>query len=334
MDKEDILRTKISLQGDFFDMALYSGVLYLWKNDHQVSLYHWDKWMDQLLPHKLPVYTESVPNQSISCRLDQLKPYYIKTITFDQPVLDFVLFNHILYFINQDGLSSVLPASADLAVTSLAKGEFHSLALSNKDRLALSSTTNGLFEYILTSQYQKTKQESSLIQWNKQPTADVFWDEHNLLQLNEAGQPIQRIDFNVKNQSISVSKQFSQDHLQEYHNYYLSSLDLHEEREAESFVPLFEYLPSKTTDNTVEGEIPIEFMPHHYFRSTLLADDVLYLDENEAGLTLILGNNDYYKWLKKDYKDFRSYPKSRNYRHHLHLLTKNALEFYIFHSYQ
>ena len=333
MEKEDILRTKISLQGDFFDMALYSGILYLWKNDYQVSLYHWDKWMDQLVPHQLPVYTESEPNQSISYRLDQLKPYYIKRITFEKPVLDFLLFNHVLYFINEDGLFTLLPTSADLSITPLAKGDFQALSLSSKDRLALSSIKNGLFEYIITSQYKFPQQDSPLIHWNTKPTADVFWDGHNLLQLNDVGQPIQRIDFTVKKKVISIAKEFSQENLHEHHNYYSSSLDLLNDNDTDSNVPLFEYLPSKQTDS-IEGQIPVEFMPHHYFKSSLLTDDNFYLKEDHDGLTLISGVNNYYIWPHGSYNHFRTYPKSRNYRHHIHLLTDKTLEFYIFHVYQ
>ena len=328
MKPDQILMTNVSLPESFHDVALYSQILYLWKDASHLSLYHYRK----PAINKLPIYLDPFPVQTVSRTSEALSNDFIKEITFNTAVRDFVLFNHVLYYLDDSGLSMIQPESAQPMSKRLVEGDFLSLSLSTKNRLALASKS-GLFEYVLTTSYQ-LPDSNPLIQWDDTPTAAVLWEGYDLIQLDEEGQAVQRLDFLYQNKELSLSGRFRGNALCESVTYFNPSFDLSEKKEDVQAMLLFDYLPSEEVMAASPAHsyqpITLPFLPHPAFGSSILEDDTLYIEETEKGLSIFLGTEPYFYLPKKDYLSFRTYPKSRNYQNHLHVLGENQTNFLIF----
>lgn len=327
MTQTNLLMTQLTLTGTFHNVSLYSGILYLWTDPKTVRLYHWKKWMDHLSLHRLPIYLEPYPLQTMTQTINDLEPYFMKEINFEYAVRDFTLFRHQLYFIHEEGLYKVDPESAHLVQEKLVSGNFHSISLSKKNRFALASLTDGIYEYIVES--------NETIHWNEHPTASVYWDEHHLLQMDEHGEPFQRIDFEQHRGKSSIARIVKKEILQPHESYYHPVLDLMDENDNQNWMPLFEYLPpQKTTssEQTTKDNVSLHVLPHPFLRSAILRKDTLYMEEKEDGLYLIWGEEPYLHLTKNQYESFHIYPKSRNYQNHLHLVTNDRMNFLIFYQ--
>lgn len=326
LNKKDLLMTDFTVKGTFHDMALYSGILYLWKDETSVQMYHWKKWMKQIMLSDLPIYQYALSTQFLSFHIHELEPYFIKEITFPEPIRDFFIFRHQLYYITNKGFFVVTPESALLKKELLLAGDFQALSLSEKNRVILSSMEAGVFEYFLTNQYQHSQ---DVIHWDKAPTADVLWDGHNILQRNLEQEPFQLLEFHYEKNHLLLTKKREKNQLYIQENFTNTSLNLSEENK--NPVSLFEYLSTSDPSNPsgILTEISVQQLPDKYFPNSILDETILYLQEKGKGLYLLLEDEPYL--IKKDqYVKFRTFHKSHKYRNHLHLLSSDSIKFLIF----
>jgi len=323
MDKFDVLLTNLSIKGTYFDVSLYSGHFYLWRNPKEVSIYHWHNLMDHLKLEQLPIYQEPLINQSLFIEERDLAPFLFKTLTFDYPVRDSFIFRHRLYYIDEEGFKVRYPENADTASTLLVKGEFHQLVIGRNDRLILVSQTEGIFEW-----YTKT-----LLSWDNTPTFSIELHDNDILQLNEADQPIQLLVFESQKREPYLLKKVPHEKLQLNKTFFNTSLDLHSDDGTQmEILNLFQFLSNEAdaSKKSMGNPISISKMPPRYLTTLTLNDQVLLIEENTNSLTLRFGLVEYIHL--NDYNRYRLFPKSQDYQHHLHLVSQNQVSLFMFHE--
>lgn len=342
MKKDHILMTQIFLNKSFSDVALYSGILYLWKDKKTLHLYDWNKWMDHIPFGDLPIYQNPFQFQKISSRMSEVDPYFIKDILFEKEVRDFFLYNHDLYYLTEDGFFVMTPESGDLESRLLSKKEFHSFTLSDQNRVALAGGESGLFEYFLSNKLKINSKESPILetihQWDTTPTYFIKWDGHDLLQLDEKKNPVQLLHFHIHKNILQIEGKKEKEQLKKQSPYYNESLNLQYQKDTDNWNTLFQYLtPEETKENHSldafqSPEISVVARPNPFFVRPLLNDDTLYIEENNQGLFFTIQNEQYLHIPHSEYTKWSTYPKSRNYQNHLHLLSEQGITFFIFHE--
>lgn len=342
MKKEHILMTQIVLEESFSDVALYSGILYTWKNPKTLHLYDWNEWMDHIFFGNLPIYQNPFPFQKISSQIDDLQKYFMKEIIFEKDIRDFFVYNHILYYIDQEGFFALAPESADVKPQLLAKGNFYFLSLSDRNRVVLSGGEMGVFEYFLSNKWNTFSEEnnssSNFFQWDNTPTYSTKWDGHNLLQLDANEEPVQLIEFHLYKHIIQIENKKQREQLKQQSPYYNESLNLDYKEDTHNWDTLFQYLSvnetkgSHSLDAFKNPEIPVAIQPSPFFERPLLDDHTLYIEETENGLNLTMQSELYLYIPHADYIKWSTYPKSRNYQNHLHLLSNERITFFVFHE--
>lgn len=323
MDKFDILLTNLSIKGAYFDVSLYSGHFYLWRNPNEVSIYHWHNLMHHLKPEQLPIYQEPLINQSLFLKDRDLVPFLFKTLTFDYPVRDSLVFRHRLYYIDEEGFKVRYPENADTSSKLLVEGEFHQLIVSHNDRLILISQSEGIFEWYM----------NTLLSWDGTPTFSIELYGNDILQLDEKEQPIQLLVFESQNREPYLLRKTPHEKLQLNKTFFNTSLNLHsDDRTQIEILNLFQFLSNDAdaSKNVMGNPIPISKIPLRYLTALTLNDQVLSLEESTNSLTLRFGIEEY--MYLNDYNRYRLYPKSQDYQHHLHLISQNQVRLFMFHE--
>lgn len=319
MDKTDILLTNLTIKGKFYDVSLYSGLLYLWKDESHVSIYHWRKWIEHLGLQDLPIYQEPLVNQSLFLEEADLQPYLFKALHFERPIRGSYIYRHRLYFIDETGFYVRHPEKADTTEKLLIKGNFHSLVISSSNRIILVSKTDGVFEW----------HRETIIPWDDTPTASVVLRGNDILQLDDTGNPIQLIVCGVKNREPYLIEKIAGNKLQINTIFYKTSFNLDSDAEAVQAISLFQFLSDDRTSTQIIGDpIKITMTPHPNLASETLDDKCLSLSENSKGLTIQLGNDTYFSY--EDYLSYRLYPKSLDYQNHLHLISDEQISLFMF----
>lgn len=323
MDTFDILLTNLSIKGTYFDVSLYSGLLYLWDNPKEVSIYHWHKLMHHLTLTQLPIYQEPLTNQSLFMEESDLRPFLFKTLTFDFPVRDSFIFRHHLYFLDEEGFKERYPENADTTSKLLVKGDFHQLVIGSNYRMILVSQTDGIYEW----------HNETVIPWDDTPTFNIELHENNILQMDENGHPIQLLVFESQKREPYLLEKIPHGKLQINKTFFNTSLDFKEDTTTEvEIINLFEFLSNDkaTSEKTMGNPVPISKMPSHYLTTPTLDDQALSIEETENSLALRLGAEQYIHL--NDYKRYRLYHKSKDYKNHLHLISQNHVSLFMFHE--
>lgn len=322
MAKNNILLTNITIAGNFHDISVYSGLLYIWKDTCNVSIYHWHKWVENLHLKDLPIYQIPVLNQSLFVSEDDLEPYLYKKLYFIKPVRSHFLFRHRLYYIDETGFYVRAPEKANTEPMLLAKGPFNHLEISHTNRIILSSKTDGVFEW----------HKNTIIPWDSLPTSDIIVQDNNVLQLSEDGDPIQMLIFEIENKEPYLVEKKSKNNLPINTIYYETSLDLGNTENAKQSISLFRFLPSENTisDQIIDGPISIVTRPHPSLSGKTLDDQVLSLSENRSELLLHSGNDIYLSI--DNYQHYRIYSKSHAYQNHLHLVSDKQISIFMFYK--
>ncbi|MGP6139411.1 MULTISPECIES: hypothetical protein [unclassified Jeotgalibaca] len=320
MDKADILLTNLTIKGNFYDISLYSGFLYLWKDRSNVSIYHWRKWIEHLGLQDLPIYQEPIVNQSLFLDEADLQPFLFKALHFDRPIRGNYIYRHRLYFIDETGFYVRYPEKANTSETLLMKGDFHSLDISSSNRIILVSETDGIFEWHM----------ETIIPWDDTPTASIVLRGNDILQLDENDEPIQLMVFGMKKREPYLIEKIAKNKLQINTTYYKTSLNFDSDAEAVQAISLFHFLPDvdRTTTQIIGDPIKIRMIPHPNLASETLDDQYLSLSENSKGLTMRLGNDTYFSY--DEYLSYRLYPKSLDYQNHLHLISDEQISLFMF----
>lgn len=322
MEKDNLLMTEVTIQGRFYDMALYSGKLYLWGNDQTLHIYRWNKWMESVVFSDLPIYQYALSTQFLSLNISNLAPFLVKEVVISPHMRDFVIFNHTLYLITDDGFYSLDTDQAEPHLNKIQSGSFHLLSLSEKNRMILVSNETGVYEY--RSEQQK------MIHWDDTPTASIVWDNHHILQLDDAKQPLQLLRFHVSKKETILLNKVSKDQL--YTQQLYSNTSLLKPHRKEETSNLFGYLSSEETaslDSLLEV-VAVKEVPLPYLSAPLLDENSLYIEESD-GLYLLLDDKPYLI-AQQEYQKYRTFYKSRNYKHYLHYLTRDTLTILIFHK--
>lgn len=338
---DHILMTRIFLDQSFSDVALYSGILYLWKDKKTLHLYDWNKWMNQIPFGDLPIYQNPFPFQKISSHINDIQFCFIKEILFEKEMRDFYIYNHDLYYLTDDGFFVMTPESGNLQSELITKGKFYSLSLSDLNRVALSGGEAGVFEYLLSDKLKINSHQNPIsngvYQWDPTPTYSTQWDGHHLLQLDQNQIPVQLLQFYIHKNLLQIERKIPKKQLKEQNPYYNESLNLQYHENTSHWNTLFQYLPEETNetdslDAFQSREIPVIVKPSLFFAHPLLQDDALYIEENNQGLFLTIQNEQYIHVPNTDYIKWSTYPKSRNYQNHFHLLSEQGITFILFHE--
>ncbi|UJF16408.1 hypothetical protein LZ578_04655 [Jeotgalibaca sp. MA1X17-3] len=333
MKKDHILMTRIFLDQSFSDVALYSGILYLWKDKKTLHLYDWNRWMNHIPFGDVPIYQNPFPFQKISTHINDIHSCFIKEILFEKEVRDFFIYNHDLYYLTEDGFFVLTPESGTLQSDLISTEKFYSLSLSDMNRVALSGGESGVFEYFLSDKNAISK---GVHQWDPTPTYSTEWDGHHLLQLDENKAPVQLLHFYIHKNIFQIERKIPKKELKKQIPFYNESLNLQYHEETNNWNTLFQYLPPEETNETdsldvfQSREIPVIVMPSLFFAHPLLQENTLYIEENKQGLFLMIQNDQYLHVPHTDYIKWSTYPKSRNYQNHFHLLSEQGITFFYF----
>lgn len=320
MNEADILLTNLTVKGSFWDVGLYSGFLYLWEDARTVSIYHWQKWLDHLALCNLPVYQEPLMNQSLFLESAALDPFHFKTLRFRHPMRASLLYRHRLYYIDAVGFHFLRPENADIEPILLVKGDFHQLEITTTNRIILVSRTEGVFEW----------HKETIIPWDGTPTAGITLDADDVLQLDEGGNPIQLLTFRTSGREPELVARVPGEKLQVAATYYKTTLDLENGGEATPAFTLFHFIPpaDDTAARSIGEKVAIAKKQHPYLSQSTHDDRTLWLEETNNRLIIRLGSHIYFSY--HDYRRYRLYPKSRDYRNHLHLISDEGISFFLF----
>ena len=323
MDKSDLLLTNLSIAGSYYDVSLYSGLLYLWNSPKEVSIYHWHKLMNHLTLNQLPIYQEPLTNQSLFMEENDLRPFLLKSLTFDFSVRDSFIFRHRLYFIDEEGFKVRYPESSDTTSKLLVRGEFHQIVIGSNYRMILVSQTEGIYEW----------HKGAMILWDGTPTFSVELHDNDILQMDENGQPIQLLIFESQKREPYLLKKISHEKLQINKTFFSMSLDFNEDTATGiEAINLFQFLSNDkiASKKAMGNSVPISKMPPRYLTTLTLDDQALSIEETNNSLTLRLGTEQYI--YLNDYKRYRLYHKSQDYKNHLHLISQNHVSLFMFHE--
>lgn len=323
MDKSDLLLTNLSIAGSYYDVSLYSGLLYLWNSPKDVSIYHWHKLMNHLTLNQLPIYQEPLTNQSLFMEENDLRPFLFKSLAFNFSVRDSFIFRHRLYFIDEEGFKVCYPENADTTSKLLVRGEFHQAIIGNNYRMILVSHTEGIYEW----------HKGTIIPWDDTPTFSVEFHDNAILQMDEKGQPIQLLIFESQKREPYLLKKISHEKLQKNKTFFNTSLDFNDATAPEvEAINLFQFLSTDKTPSkkAMGNSVPISKMPPRYLTTLTLDDQALSIEETNNSLTLRLGTEQYI--YLNDYNRYRLYHKSQDYKNHLHLISQNHVSLFMFHE--
>lgn len=321
MDHKDILLTNITIKGHFHDIYIYSRYLYLWKNKHEVHIYHWGKLMKEWAIENLPIYQERLHNQILKQTENSLKPFLFKKITFEKAVYDSLIYRHRLYYLNENGFYYIEPEKAIPTEILLAKGNFRMIKLNRSNRMILVSDEWGIFEW----------HNKKLKQWDSTPTHRMVWSDDNILQLDENNRPIQLLQFEIHQKVPYLIKRIPAHDLSKMDLYYETSLEL-DKSEENYRISLFEFLPEtdSLSSKKIGGQVRLTLKPHNKLSGIVLDNHTLYISQQKSELRLELKGDLFLSISEKEYHTFRIYQKSRHYQNQLHLLSDQQLTILVF----
>lgn len=336
MNKDNLWITRIQLQGNYWDAALYSGLLYLWRTPRRLHIYHWRRWQNTVPLHEMPIYLSKLPVQLLNVSIGDLQPYFYKEITFSKDVRDSFVYHHRLYFLDEEGLFSLEPESAKPRRRLLVKGNFPFLTLSTRNRLILCAGNKGVFEYPLSQGYRFPDTSPRLQHWSSKPAQRAEWAGQDLVTYDEKDQPVGLLRFQIiRGRMQLVEERPFFDH-RKFPTFYNEELDLTTfpttVRAEYEWGSLFHYPPTFSQQEApkhLQG-VPLERMPNPHFSHPPLEESQLYLQEQEDGLHVLFGPEPLLHFSKEDYRKWRTYSKSRHYQHHLHLLQADSLTMLLF----
>lgn len=322
MDQKDILLTNITIKGHFHDIYIYSRFLYLWKNKHEVRIYHWGKLIKEWAIEDLPIYQDRLHNQILKHTENSLKPFLFKTITFEKAVYDSLIYRHRLYYLNENGFYYLEPEKAVPTETLLTRGNFCAIKLNRSNRMILVSDERGVFEWY----------DNKLIQWDSIPTYKMVWSDENILQLDKNNRPIQLLQFEFHQKIPYLMKRIPAHDLSKMDLYYETSLELDKSEEEDYRISLFEFLPEteSLSSKKIGEQVKLALKPHKILSGMVLDNHSLYLSQQKSKLRLELKGDLFLSIANDEYHTFRIYQKSRHYQNQLHLLSDQQLTILIF----
>ncbi|MGX7418651.1 hypothetical protein ACWOFR_07570 [Carnobacterium gallinarum] len=339
MEKEQILTTKISLKGSFFECQLYSGRLYLWTEANQLMIYDWNKWMKALNQVERPVYFEPFPFEDLHITLADLEPYLERTLPFNEPPLATALFNHQLYFSDSTGFYVLSQQHLDDPIIKLWDVPVLNIAISKNGRFALACGAAGLYEYLVSkrfTQHSAPRIAENIYQLTDQFSSRSEWSQQDLIQF---GFHPHREDFvfyfHLHQQKILLDRSVTASELLNQEQHSIEELPLPlamtkpliDEGELFSFEPLKRKLEKekqyRSKSITVKAALSsLNQQPPHNLNT-------LYVHENKGELLVTL-NEELILSVTSPFIKWRVYDRTLYYRNQLHLLMKDKALLYLF----
>lgn len=338
MNRENLWITQIQLKGHYWDATLYSGLLYLWRTPHKLHIYHWERWRDTIPLHEIPIYLSPLPVQLLDITIGELQPYFYKEILFSKGVRDFFVYDHRLYFLDEEGFFSLDPESAEPHPQLLAKGDFSSLILSERNRLVLCAGERGVFEYPLSARYHfptNQRRPLPLQHWSSQPAFQAEWLGQDLAIHGKENQPTHLLRFQAAGGRVQLMVEQPVLKQQTYPTFYSKELDLAPRLESEGheWGSLFHYPPAPSQNWLLQEDLQgnrLHRMPNPHFPHAPLEETQLYLEEREDGLHVLKGPVPLLHFQESEHLKWRTFSKSRLYQHYLQLIKEDSLSMLLF----
>ncbi|MDT1939678.1 hypothetical protein [Carnobacterium divergens] len=341
MEMEQILTTKITIDGHFQDCQLYSGHLYLWNDQNNLAIYDWNKWMKSLNKVERVVYYEPRSTEYLHSSLADLEPFLEKTLQFNFPILDSAIFKHTLYYSDITGFYAYSLLDPHATKLTLWDEPVQHISVSKNGRIALSAGENGLFEYDATKKWtlQNTSKipHTGIYLLNASFASSSEWSGNDLIQYGE--NPLKESFFltfgKIKKQLHLVSIQPAEPKLQQVGRFIKEfPLPLSLEKQKQNEGQLFSYETKNRKLNQDfqyrSKEIFIKKMPSRLNKSFNQSPQDLSVSESETESHLLI------RWkmspflqLPKAMK-WRVYDRSIYYKNQLHILQDDELTLYIF----
>jgi hypothetical protein len=340
MDFEHVLRTKITINGDFQDFQLYSGKFYLWLSNELV-IYDWNEWMKHLAYIDRTIYFEPQPTEQLILDLEALEPFKEKSIFFSEPIYDSAIFDHVLYYSDASGFYRYSLISKEAQKECLSLIPVFQINLSTSGRMALAAGENGLFEYLVSSYYLFTEPITQLtprlFQLSTRYTLKTKWQNHNLIQYEKDNQiELHLLTFNekkglvqpVKAEPIYLNEENPANFIQEL------PLPLSLTQPSMNSGVLFAFEMDKITlkkDPLYRSKnIQLLTKVASEMKKELDSLDDLIVSETGATLNVSLHNHELLCLPSATIKKWRIYSRTRNYRNQLHVLYEHNLSIYLF----
>lgn len=341
MDKEHLLTTKLIIDGHFHDFQLYSGKFYLWTTQKELNVYDWNKWMKQLADVDRPIYLEPQPTEQLSVTIEKLTPFLERTISFNEPIYDCAIFNHILYFSDYSGFYRYSLTKNDAEKVQIWEQPVYSISLSAKGRMALSAGEAGLFEYLLSSHYLYDKLDRQkaprIYQLNSHFASQAIWDHHDLMQYGrDQTSPTYLTQFKEQKGQLRIVDVFPVTQLsgplssqvQEY----LLPLSLNPPSMKDGLLFSFEMDHQKVKKDSLYRSKTIRLVvkPPAILEHQQDLIDFLIVIPASPFFKVVLQNDVLLKIPNQAIKKFRIYNRTRHYRNQLHVLQNDSLILYLF----
>lgn len=341
MDKEHLLTTKLIIDGHFHDFQLYSGKFYLWTSQKELNVYDWNKWMRQLADIDRPIYLEPQPTEQLYVTLEELTPFLERTISFNEPIYDCAIFNHILYFSDYSGFYCYPLTKKDAQKVQIWDQPIYAISLSTKGRMALSAGEDGLFEYLLSSHYYydqlDKKKITRLHRLNSHFASQAVWDQHDLIQYGKhRTSPSYLTQFNEHKGKLYLSNVLPINQLNEtlpnHVKEYLLPLSLNPPSMKDGLLFSFEMDRQKVKKDSLYRSKSIRLIvkPPAFLEHQQDLTDFLIVVPDSSFFKVILQNDCLLEIPTEDIKKFRIYDRTRHYRNQLHILQKDSLILYLF----
>lgn len=344
MDKEHILVTTISLQGQFLSSELYSGRFYLWTTNQQLFIYNWKKCLTILESCERPIYLEPVPYEQLTLDPVVFEDALVRSLSLTVSVIDTAIFNHILYFTSTEGLYQLDLSKNTSIPEQISSLSMETIQISSQGRMVCTSLTHGLFEYLLTTRYvysnQELKKASRFYLLDNNSTYAAEWDGQNLIQFfNKKKDAANYLSFSVKKSVIHFLRIQRLNNTSETERnriisqplpFHLSSNKLFT-KDIKLFSFEHDKKKVKLNETYEDKNCQLRLLPSVFSKQALLDfDRFIYLREQETELTLSFQGECLWTIAGKNIKHRRLFSRTIDFQNQLHVITHKAIDLYIF----
>ena len=344
MDKEHLLITKISLQGNFLGSELYSGRFYLWTTNQQLFIYNWKKCLAILESWERPIYLEPFPYEQLAIDPDIFEDALIRKLSLPVSVTDTAIFNHILYFTSAKGLYQLDLSKNTSTPKQISSLSMESIQISSQGRMICTSLVHGLFEYLLTTRYiysnPKLKKASRFYLVDSNGTYTAEWDGQNIIQfLNKPKDIANYLSFSVKKGTIQLLQTQKLNKTSEIDKNRLVSqplpFHLFSKEVFTKEVKLFSFEHDKKkvklNETYKDKNCRLRLAPSVFSKQTLFDfDRFIYLREQESELTLSFQGEHLWTIQRENIKQRKLFSRTIDFQNQLHVITHKTIDLYIF----
>ncbi|MDN6626293.1 MAG: hypothetical protein L0K82_03660 [Pisciglobus halotolerans] len=344
MDKEHILITTISLQGQFLSSELYSGRFYLWTTNQQLFIYNWKKCLTILESYERPIYLEPIPSEQLTLDPIVFEDALVRSLSLSVSVTDTAIFNHILYFTSAEGLYQLDLSKNTSMPKQISSLSMETIQISPQGRMICTSLTHGLFEYLLTTRYvyanQEFKKASRFYLLDNNRTYAAEWDGQNIIQFfNEEKDVANYLSFSVKKGVIKLlqTQKLNKNSEIEENRVITQPLPFHlsSNKLFSKDIKLFSFEHDKKKvklNETYEDKnCQLRLTPSIFSRQALFDfDRFIYLRDQKTELTLSFQGERLWTIPTGNIKQRRLFSRTIDFQNQLHVITHKAINLYIF----